>query len=374
MCEDNDFRKFWEEYLNYKERDLLFIIGRGFDPRMCLCLKEIRSLGGKGKRHCYLLAYDEGKESPSKKHKQQVDENLSQLKKLFSKKEIIIEKEIKLVSDDSKLRIGPREARKAFKDFDVMKDYSDIIIDISAMPYSIYFPIIEKILSHIENYNKNNCDIKNLHVVVAENERIDNIIHSVNIQKAKYLPGLSGSLNQKSKDYLEKIWIPILGENKLTQLNKIYNLINPIDVCFILPFPSINPRRGDNIFLKYADFIFNKLGTTDVKRNILYASEKNPFDVSRKIINAVIRYTKSLKMIGGCICAISALSSKIISLGALLATIDLRKNGYVDVGIAYTEAQGYNISQDKSKEMEKEKDILKSNLFSIWLAGECYIE
>ncbi|MBD3191027.1 MAG: hypothetical protein GF308_10305 [Candidatus Heimdallarchaeota archaeon] len=380
LCQDKEFDNFWKNYLNNGQKDLLFIIGLGFDPRMYLGAKKILSLGGKGKRNCFLLEYDEGEDSPSIKHEKLVKINKEKIKELFSSEDIVTKETIKMVSEDGKYRKGPNNARKLFRDFNDIRNYSDIIIDISAMPYSIYFPIIEIILSQLEEYNKNNNDIKNLHVIVAENEKFDENIKALSIQEAKGLSGLDKPLILKSKNYLEKIWIPILGEGKEIQLKKIYDYVSPIDICFILPFPSRNPRRGDNIFLDYRDFIFSKLGKTDVSQNILYASEKNPFDVSRQIINTVIRYNKSLKLIGGCICVISTLSSKIMSLGALLATYDLQKNDY-DVGIAYTEAKGYNISQEIEQKIDELEDNESSSiwledneLFSIWLEGECYID
>ncbi len=45
-----EFDKFWKYLLGKKERRLLFILGQGFDPRMCLGIKTILNSGGSGNR------------------------------------------------------------------------------------------------------------------------------------------------------------------------------------------------------------------------------------------------------------------------------------------------------------------------------------
>ena len=94
--------------------------------------------------------------------------------------------------------------------------------------------------------------------------------------------------------------------------------------------------------------------------NFLYASEQNPYEVYRRLRGAVLRYAKVFKILGGCRVAISPLSSKLMSLGALLAAYELKDLDY-RVGIAYVEGQGYAM----------ESTVSKAELFGVWLAGEC---
>ncbi|MGQ7370456.1 hypothetical protein ACTGW3_12865, partial [Streptococcus suis] len=56
--------------------------------------------------------------------------------------------------------------------------------------------------------------------------------------------------------------------------------------------------------------------------NILYASEYNPFEAYRQIYGAIRRYRDSLSDLGGCKVYVSPLSSKLLSVGALLACYD----------------------------------------------------
>jgi hypothetical protein len=96
-------------------------------------------------------------------------------------------------------------------------------------------------------------------------------------------------------------------------------------------------------------------------RNIIYASEQNPFETYRQIYQAVCDYNKVLSPLGGCKTVVSAMSSKLLSIGALLAAYELGVK--MSVGIANIEAQGYNMDDNVTNEEE---------LFTLWLAGDCY--
>ncbi len=93
------------------------------------------------------------------------------------------------------------------------------------------------------------------------------------------------------------------------------------------------------------------------------SAEQNPFEVYRQIHQTVKHYNEALKPLGGCKVAISALSSKLLSIGALLAAYEL-KGAKFSIGIANVEAQGYQIEGDT--------ESIKAELFTLWLIGDCY--
>jgi hypothetical protein len=80
----------------------------------------------------------------------------------------------------------------------------------------------------------------------------------------------------------------------------------------------------------------------------------------------VIQYDHALKPLGGCKIILSALSSKLLSIGALLAAYDLKQKNY-SIGVAHVEAQGYTMSGKNGMKSEAEGE-----LFSLWIAGEGY--
>jgi len=61
------------------------------------------------------------------------------------------------------------------------------------------------------------------------------------------------------------------------------------------------------------------------------------------------------------------LSSKLLSIGALLAAYDLKRKGFA-IGIAHVGAQGYTMPEgDQITESKCQEELC-----SLWLAGECY--
>jgi hypothetical protein len=78
----------------------------------------------------------------------------------------------------------------------------------------------------------------------------------------------------------------------------------------------------------------------------------------------VKRYRLSLKPLGGVRFVFSALSSKLFSLGALLAAHEMR-NQNVPVGIAHVECHGYELDEGSA---------VHGELFGLWLCGELYGE
>jgi hypothetical protein len=263
----------------------------------------------------------------------------------------------------SRHRLGSRSATGIFSNISEIKDYTDIIIDISAIPRSIYFSLIGKMLYLIDQV-KNGISIPNLHVVVSENAKLDQIIRSIDIDDtAGYIHGFSSDIETEATTGIPTIWIPILGEDKSGQLERIYNHVNPDEICPVLPFPSLNPRRGDELLIAYREFLFDKWRIES--RNIIYASEQNPFETYRQIYKAVYHYNQALKPLGGCKVAVSAVSSKLLSIGALLAVYEMKEN--FSIGLAHIGTQGYNMDEVLTTTGNR-----NSELFSLWLAGECY--
>lgn len=101
--------------------------------------------------------------------------------------------------------------------------------------------------------------------------------------------------------------------------------------------------------------------------NILLASEYNPFEAYRQIFTAMERYKKALKPMGGCKLFVSPLSSKLLSIGVLLACYDHKfgkgsSEGF-DVGIPYVETAVYG-------DPEQNAEAADFELHSLWIRGE----
>ncbi len=370
MRRGNEFKVYWTEYIQSGDRKILYVLGQGFDPRMCFGYQALLEAGGKGTRDCLLVKFDEGLDSPSTRHSDLVSGNIATLENLLRGTGRLIPKPIKLWSGEGpgRRRIGSRNAAGIFSDMAEFAGYTDIVIDVSAMPRGLYFPLIGKVLYLLDHAKQNNSSssIPNLHVVVCENAKLDKAIRDIGIDDtASYVYGFGSDLELEATAGIPKVLIAILGERQRGQLERIYNLVIPDEICPVLPSPSSNPRRGDEILVEYRELLFDQWRVEP--RNIIYASEQNPFETYRQIHRAVRYYNQVLAPLGGCRVVVSAVSSKLLSVGALLASYELKGTG-MSVGLAHVEAQGYDIDKDERGEIADSEE----EIFALWLVGDCY--
>jgi hypothetical protein len=358
----DDYRAFWTSYFLSSTKNVLVVLGMGFDPRTCHGLASLTQLGGIGKRDCLAIEYNEGSDSPSREYSKLVNDNRESLKQLLPEGSSKTFRTVSFWSDDRRRR-SSRNAADIFTRLSDLSSYSDVIVDVSAMPRGIYFPLIGKILYLLDTAVSVDT---NLHVIVSENARLDARIREQGIDEdASYMHGFTGTLDTEGAAETPKIWIPILGERKLEQLERIYTLVAPDEVCPILPMPSDNPRRADDLLLEYRDFLFDRLRVEP--KNFIYVSEQNPFETYREIHRTVRHYNAALSTLGGCQVVVSALSSKLLSIGALLAAYELKNEG-LGVGLAHVETQGYVIEGA----LDAKRELDSSKLTTMWLAGDCY--
>jgi len=359
------FDDFWKSHLESRSRKVLYILALGFDPRMLNGLSRILKFSNSIEDFkCILIKYDEGPSSPSLRYRSFVEKNTEEFEKLKGKFSIFEEKQIKLWSDNSitRRRIGDSEAINIIGNFENIQDFTDIIVDISAMPKGLYFSLIAKILHLLENEEKlPKKDLPNFFTIVSENTELDELIEDSGIDEdPKLMRGYAKELERYAIAEIPYIWIPILGEHKKIQLENIHKWRKPDEIYPILPSPSINPRRGDDIISEYHQLLFDEWNVEP--KNVMYADESNPFDAYRQIFYLVREHTKVLAPLGKCRVAISSDSSKLISLGALLAAYDLLKQN-MSVGIINIEADGYDI-----KTPERLFDLnRKSDLYTLLL-------
>jgi hypothetical protein len=361
----NDFTSFWGKYLFGGVRDVLYILGNGFDPRMCLGIEALYKFKAKGKRDCLLIEYDEGPDSPSSRHADLVVKNVTRLQGI--KEAQIIKKNVNMWSGDGpeKHRVGSRSAAEII-DIPLLRQYSDIVVDISALPRSVYLSLIGKLLYLLDTPNILEVfgHSINLHIVVCEDTNLDKEIIEMGIDdSANYVHGFSGaSLSTDNAGEIPKVWIPVLGENQIEQLNLVYRLVDPTEICPVIPSPSKNPGRGEKLIREYHSLLFDQWQVEP--GNVLFASEFNPFDVYRQIVRTIRHYHEALKPLGGCNGAITVVSNKLLSLGGILAAHELQNVDKINVGIPIAEAQGYQLTNPGISGF--------GELVSLWLVGEPY--
>lgn len=358
------FDDFWKPFLSERERKVLFVLGHGFDSRMCDGVERILNLGGSGARDVILLAFHEGAESASQAHLGQRTANGERLVQLIKGRGTIGHRDIAMFSEDGR-RVGARSIAKEFSSSAEFRSYTDVIVDVSALPRGLYLPLLAKFLALFDVVQEDG-EKRNLHVIVSHSPTTDNAIVDEGLEdSATYLFGFAAAaLESESTSGQPKIWIPVLGKRQQAQLERIHTLVAPDEICPLLPSPAQDPREGDSIMIEYRELLFDQLRVEP--RNIIYAAENNPFEVYRQLMRSIMHYDRALKPLGGCKVALSAMSSKLASIGVLLAAYELgRREPKVTVGVAHVESQGYRVEQSVVP-------AAAPTLFTMWLSGECY--
>ena len=365
----SEVQNFLNDFVKPKSLSTLFIIGKGFDLRMNNFIKLFKNEIGDDQLNCILIDYNEGPNSPSNQYSESVKQNVEELKKILPKN-AVKPKKMEMWSDygRQRRRVSSINAAFLFDEFKEIEGYDCIYVDISSMPRSIYFAVVGKLLFLIDSVK--NIKTPNLFVAVSENAKLDaNIIDTGLDEFPVPVHGFDGNFSLVSISEKPLIWLPILGENKKEHLNRTFqNFENPPDeICPIVPFPSVNPRRGDNLLIEYHDLIFDKFLVE--KQNLIHGSEQNPFEIYRKISLTLKEYFRTLELIGGCKAAISAYSSKLLSIGGLLASYEFNNSHSLPVGLINIESQGYEYIDKKESKINSEIET-----FLVWLTGEPYEE
>jgi hypothetical protein len=351
------FEDFWKQRLEQK-RDILVICGLGWDPRMTILLSVLKDFGGRGLRHLHLINY---RPYPSfeSTYKKFIEKNVEEKKRLCA--HWMIEKEISIITRKEDNRYaGDDEISRSYTGCDISQ-YSEIQVDISALPKSLYFPLLQVL---VKKCKKSNNGI-NLHVIACQDVSLDNqIIES--IDDLRFFKGFAGKLRSVTHKNLPKIWVPILTGNSKIVLQKLHEYLQPKDIYPVLPFPSRNIRTDDDLLMEYHNIFVDEWNLNPL--NIIYAAEDDPLDIYRSLMNLYDQQMEALSPLGGISMVFSCLSSKISSIGAFMAAFEKEKEIAVAHAIGRHELK--NISDLYWS--DEYKNRFKENLHSIWLTGEPY--
>lgn len=355
------FDAFWVKQLADGSRKLLFIVGRGFDARATLVPRRILAQGKVAALHGWILRYRNGQPDTSSTQKK-IDANASAFASIFGSG--LTEIEIKMRGAGNS-HVTSRNTRAAVNRQQELAKYTDVIIDVSAMPRTVGLTAIAQLIALLDELAQKGGPSVNLHVVVAESVMYDKRHTSASLSDTvTSLVGFSGQLTAESTINLPRVWFPVLGEGQGARLERIRSELDPDEICPVIPFPSRDPRRGDKLIEEYRLLLFDDFRVEPA--NIIYASEYNPFEAYRQIYGAVNRYRDSLSDLGGCKVFMSPLSSKLLSVGALLACYDHRAhNGgpdKVNVGIPYVESVTYGEPGDSVD--------AGIEVYSLWIRGD----
>ena len=332
------------------------MLGVGFDPRCLIALKGISGLG-LGNRLGYIAFRLIAR--PALGESRVVMENLSNAnsEELLNirgcQQEVIYDLETH--DNEGHNVAGRRTLSSIGSATEILKQYTDILVDISGMPRGVFFPLIAYLLRLADTGVLNN-----VHVSVVEDPLLDSNISGREYGQADYLHTFRDLGERKL------VWLPLVGSNETARLEKIHNKIKGscVEICPILPFPARSLRRADDIVVRHSELLFE--GFLVSPDNLLLCDERNPFDVYRKILEVEEYYRQRLSVavaIGNVATVVSPLSSKTLSLGMLLAAIER------SLPVCHVEAGSYQVDVDHQGKLAGDTNRSPTE---IWLAGEPY--
>jgi len=355
---------------------LLYIAGRGFDTRaqavMNAFVGNVRLSGHSIDRANLLLVGLAGYRL-SNELKEQTEKNATALEEAFrplgNAEGVSIGPSMAGeddISASTALRLGVDAVLQH------VTDQTDIILDISSLPRVAYFAIMTGILQRlIQNKKAPNplaANGVNFQVLVGEDAALDGKIRSEDPDNdLVVIPGFSSALHAESVQDWPLVWFPVLGENRMNQLQKVMESIpSNAEICPVLPQPSSDLRRADRLLVEYKGPLFD-VRQTPIS-NVLYAHERHPFEAYRQILGAMNRYRESMGILGGCRVVVTPLGSKLITLGAGLACFEVRPTEVSEnfgIAVPYAQPTRYDVTTEALSSS-------KSEISTLVLTGEAY--
>ena len=342
------FSQVWGRIGEDPQRRILLILGLGFDPR---CLGGLRGLmeSGAVPARCKAVEYGSGRDDRDADLLARSQANKRQFSEILGD-DRADRVNIRTLSEDGRY-VGGRRIVDHFSSNEIYGGVTDVVVDISALPPGLYFPLVGTLLQ------LSGVAFSNLHVIVSDDPDLDSSIVAEGGDRAEMMIGFEGGTERVAAFNPLPVWAPVLGEQSRSQLRTIgshrdWTLIHPI-----LPFPAKNPRRGDQLVIDYHDLIFDEWQTGP--EDFIYADEQNPFDVYRALVNLAGSVRSSFDSIGTSQIVISCHSSKLLSLGVLLAAFEM------NLGVIHVQPTNYLLSPIVPQ-------VSDGELYEIWLAGEPY--
>lgn len=360
LAQDREFDDFWRDHIATRKRQLLLILGRGFDIRALEAARRLKAVGAH--INAWLLAFNNSLDT-GESREALARQNHEALAKILG------DDAIKLIPITTGGLSGSvdtsRSTLREISKVGAPLNYDDIIVDISAMPRMVAMTIVAKLLTDLDKAKQANNRNVNLHVTTAESVQADLGVTRGSLRDSvSMVSGFSGQLNAQGTVTWPRVWFPVLGEGQRERLELIRDHINPDEICPVLPFPSRDPRRGDEIVAEHRTTLFDDFNVEP--GNFLLACEHNPFEAYKQLFTTMDRYRLALNELGGCKAFVSPVSSKLLSVAVLLACYDHRFGDVpgqrLDVGIPYVETADYGEpNQGGSTKFEQ---------YSMWIRGE----
>ena len=340
-------RAFIREWFSEESRRTFLLAGAGFDPRATLISEELAQIAGGRISALYLR---ERRPNPTEELVRRAEGNIRTLLGFFPASSV---KDIEIFAAADLAVVGGRNAADFISGLS-WSGISDLVIDCSALSRAIIFPVVRTLL---------NMDgtPPNIHLLLNDQPALDEAILTECAERASAMHGFKGNLGLESTRQSAVLWLPQLVPEQHAALAKIYAFMDPKphDVCPILPFPSSNLRKPEQLIDEYQTELTNAWDVDP--RDVVFADESNPVDLYRTILRIDDERRRVFEQIGGSLMVLSPIGSKLLSLGALMAAIDR------DFPVVYVEALNYKLKTDTVTMHDASRSLVH-----LWLRGDAY--
>lgn len=349
-----DAVEFTQEYFSQSDRRVLVIGGAGFDPRSQVVSSQLSKVC---KDRLQGLFIREHRPNASSKIQALADENDDAIRKLVHLADIFTVD----VIDVDNAPVGGLRATRMIDSRISLTDVTDLVLDCSALSTGLVFPLARYCWEKSKRVGKH----FNFHLMVVDDPVTDAAIRSTSCGKASALHTFAGGLTLDQNNDAAKLWLPQLGTNRREFLNLIYQDIQPHSVCPILPFPSVNPRTGDELIQEYGDLFDSRSDPMTVawnvdSRDIIYTHEKSPLDLYQAVLRIDEARRRVFRKTGGSQLILSPLGSKAVSIGLLMAALER------DFAVVSVESIEYHFENPGNV------NATSAELVHLWLHGEAY--
>lgn len=348
---ETEVLNFFKHYYQDRKGHLLFIIGKGFDPRMNNMLRLFLKTELSINLTCLLVDFPSSEES---EYQEFIDRNIKEFENLAVGHFDVESISANFSEGSTKGNLLLRKKLETIS----FNDYSDVILDVSSLPKAVYFNIVKYVYDNVTDDHHTN-----VFVAASENVKIDESIQEARGDEVEPIIGFRADWDRTSTMNKNRVMICLLGEGKQDVLSYLFAKDNVSDVYPVLPFPSDNPRRNDDLLLEYSRFLNKEFRVEP--QNIIYAHESNPFELYRILSRFKREYGATLQLIPEeVVYHVAILTSKLLSIGALLFGLENPE----DVLIYNISAVDYTIN-NKENLFKLNGD---SKPFLMWIKGEAY--
>lgn len=243
-----------------------------------------------------------------------------------------------------------------------LDDFTDVVIDVSALSIGISFPLVRALFERARSQRDRAVPV-NIHVVLMSDGACDEDIEREFIDKVATVQGFAGQLGLTARrDKIARLWVPQLSSRKRPATQLIYRHLFEraplLDVCPLIPFPSNDPRRGDELTIEYIEELEGAWAVDE--RSLIAVAEEDPLDVYRVLLRLDDTRREVFRALGSSEIVLSPIGPKAMALGCLLAAIER------DMPVVYVETLRYGEPQIGPSRPSN------GRLLYFWLYGEAY--